>query len=64
MQHPPQSPDNGLLFALSAIEEEMRSESAYRQHGHAARTLVKTPGLRVVLGTAPWQWARPTRPTR
>jgi quercetin dioxygenase-like cupin family protein len=45
----PESPEHGLDFDLATIAEAMRSEPAYLGEGHTARTLVRTPDLRVVL---------------
>jgi quercetin dioxygenase-like cupin family protein len=44
----PESPRNGLVFDLAAIEREMRQEDAYTKGGHTARTLVRTPDQRIV----------------
>lgn len=45
----PASPDHGVTFDLGAIAEELRSEEAYLREGHTARTLVRTPDLRIVV---------------
>jgi|RhiMethySRZTD1v2_1073278.scaffolds.fasta_scaffold21049_5 quercetin dioxygenase-like cupin family protein len=45
----PESPEHGLTFDLGAIEREMRQEDAYERNGHAARTLLRAPDLRVLL---------------
>lgn len=41
--------EQGSSFDLVAMSDELRRESAYEQTGHTARTLVRTPDLRVVL---------------
>ena len=45
----PASVAKGATFDLVAIDREMRVESAYERSGHTARTLARTPDLRVVL---------------
>lgn len=46
----PDSAEFGAVFDLEAISREMRGEPEYgHDHGHAARTLVRTDSLRVVL---------------
>jgi len=45
----PQPPDHGLTFNLGSIAEELRAEAAYAREGQSARTLIRTPDLRVVL---------------
>ena len=45
----PESPEHGLTFDLGRIERELRQEDAYEHDGHTARTLLKTPDLRVLL---------------
>ena len=44
-----QSPEQGLSFNLEAIADELRAEPAYTREGQAARTLIRTPDLRVIL---------------
>ena len=46
--HPPAS--DGSFDLLREIDL-LRESAPYRQHGHAARTLVKAPTLRIVLVT-------------
>jgi hypothetical protein len=46
----PDSPEFGAVFDLAEITREMRGEAEYNHgHGHAARTIVRTDDLRVVL---------------
>jgi quercetin dioxygenase-like cupin family protein len=46
----PPSPESGIAYDIASVAEEMRHEGAYdHQEGHAARTLVRTQDLRVVL---------------
>lgn len=45
----PKSPEHGVAFDLEAITRELRQEPAYQREGQAARTLVRTADLRVVL---------------
>jgi quercetin dioxygenase-like cupin family protein len=45
----PESPQHGVTFDLGALERELRADAAYQSTGHAARTLVREPDLRVVL---------------
>jgi quercetin dioxygenase-like cupin family protein len=46
----PDSAEFGAVFDLEQIVREMRDEPEYsHDHGHAARTIVRTPHLRVVL---------------
>lgn len=49
MHAAPQNVDHGVAFDLVATGRELRAERQYEQSGHAARTLVRTPDLRVVL---------------
>jgi quercetin dioxygenase-like cupin family protein len=52
-QHPamgkPESAEFGVVIDFAKIAQEMRSEDAYLQEGHTARTLVREHDLRVVL---------------
>jgi len=43
------SPEHGLTFDLEAVAEELRAEAVYARDGQTARTLIRTPDLRVVL---------------
>lgn len=45
----PQSTAGGVVFDLAAAERELRQVDAYVREGHAARTLVREPDLRIVL---------------
>ena len=45
----PESPEHGLTFDLAETERAMRQEDAYERNGHTARTLMRTPDLRVLL---------------
>jgi quercetin dioxygenase-like cupin family protein len=49
MHKPPAPLTGSLVFDLDAIAAELRDEEAYRSGGHAARTLVREPDLRLVL---------------
>ncbi|MFW6049763.1 MAG: cupin domain-containing protein [Myxococcota bacterium] len=40
--------DHGATFDLPALDREMRTDPVYERSGHIARTLVRTPDLRVV----------------
>lgn len=51
MLNRPTAPDHGLTFDLSTVARELRDEAPYLQGGQTARTLVRTPDLRVVLVT-------------
>jgi hypothetical protein len=39
----------GAVFDLAAIDRELRSDATYLRDGHAARTLVREPAIRIVL---------------
>lgn len=45
----PESPEHGVTFDLAAIAAELTQEAAYQRDGQTARTLVRTPDLRIVL---------------
>lgn len=45
----PKTPEHGLTFDLVTIAQELRAEEAYAREGRTARTLVRTPDLRVVM---------------
>jgi quercetin dioxygenase-like cupin family protein len=45
----PESSQPGAVFAVAAVEADMRQEDAYRRDGHTARTVVREEDLRVVL---------------
>lgn len=44
-----QSAEQGVVFDLSVVDRELRQEDAYQRAGHTARTLVRSPDLRVVV---------------
>lgn len=48
-QHQPHPPVHEGSFDLFRQIDVLRGSTQYREHGHAARTLVKTPTLRIVL---------------
>jgi quercetin dioxygenase-like cupin family protein len=39
----------GAVFDLAAIDRELQSDASYLRDGHAARTLVREPAIRIVL---------------
>ena len=45
----PESPLTGTVFDLATAERELRQDDAYAHSGHAARTLIIEPDLRIVL---------------
>lgn len=45
----PLAPDHGVTFDLDAIARELRAEDAYLREGQTARTLIRSPDLRVVV---------------
>lgn len=45
----PATPEHGVNLDLVALIEELRDEASYAREGRGARTLVRTPDLRVVL---------------
>lgn len=45
----PDTLQNVASFDLDAIGQELRDESVYHRDGHAARTLLRAPDLRVLL---------------
>lgn len=49
MLHTPIAPDHGAAFDLEAIARELTLEEPYLREGQAARTLIRTSSLRVVL---------------
>jgi quercetin dioxygenase-like cupin family protein len=44
-----QSANHGVVFSVGSIHQDLVREEAYARKGHTARTLVREPGLRVVL---------------
>jgi|SRR5690606_14830926 len=49
MKTPPISPDQGALFDLEAILEELRADQQYVLEGQASRTLIRSADLRIVV---------------
>ncbi len=49
MMKPPTTPEHGTTFELARIAGELRAEEPYLRDGHAARTLIRTPDLRIIL---------------
>jgi len=45
----PESPDHGITFDLLAVGRELQGRPPYLREGQAARTLVRTPDLRIVV---------------
>jgi len=45
----PASPDHGATFDLAAVARELLDEEPYVREGQTARTLVRTPDLRIVV---------------
>lgn len=45
----PQAPDQGVTYDLDVIASELRQQPSYVREGQAARTLTRTPDLRIVL---------------
>jgi quercetin dioxygenase-like cupin family protein len=45
----PAQADHGVDFDLAAVALELRAEELYRREGQTARTLIRTPDLRIVL---------------
>lgn len=49
MTGPQAATAQGTSFDLAAIDAELRAEDAYEREGHTARTLARSPDLRIVL---------------
>jgi quercetin dioxygenase-like cupin family protein len=49
MHSKPESAQGGISFDLGVVARELRGEEAYERSGHAARTLVREPDLRLVV---------------
>jgi quercetin dioxygenase-like cupin family protein len=49
MMNQPAQTEHGAVFDLDALGEELRGQASYRRDGQAARTLILTQDLRVVL---------------
>lgn len=45
----PAAPDRGVTFDLAAVARELRAEEPYLREGQTARTLIRTPDLRIVV---------------
>jgi hypothetical protein len=45
----PALPEHGLTFDLANVARELRAEEPYLREGQTARTLIRTPDLRIVL---------------
>lgn len=45
----PESADHGAIFDFATIDRELRRDDSYERNGHAARTLIREPDLRIVL---------------
>ncbi|HEY6727755.1 MAG TPA: hypothetical protein VI197_27160 [Polyangiaceae bacterium] len=49
MLNTPTVPDHGVSFDLATVARELRAEAPYLHGGQTARTLIRTPDLRVVV---------------
>lgn len=47
--NPPTSPDHGVTFDLAPLAEELLAEARRGREGQAARTLIRSADLRIVL---------------
>ncbi len=45
----PATPEYGVTFDLGSIARELRAEEPYLREGQTARTLIRTPDLRVIV---------------
>lgn len=45
----PAPPDHGVRFDLAVVARELRAEEPYLREGQTARTLIRTPDLRIVV---------------
>ncbi len=45
----PKATDGGVLFELGALARELCNDETYAREGHAARTLIRSSDLRIVL---------------
>lgn len=45
----PTPPDTGVNFDLAVVARELRADEPYLREGQAARTLIRTPDLRIVV---------------
>jgi quercetin dioxygenase-like cupin family protein len=49
MKTPPTPPDHGVTFDFETIARELRAEAPYVGEGQAARTLIRSSDLRIVV---------------
>lgn len=49
MKKPPLPLDHGATFDLESVARELRTEDAYVREGQAARTLIRSRDLRIVI---------------
>lgn len=49
MKNTPEPTALGVSFELGVVARELRADEAYRRAGQAARTLIRTPDLRIVI---------------
>lgn len=45
----PENPEHGICFELAEVARELLAAEQYLSEGQAARTLIRTPDLRIVL---------------
>ena len=45
----PALPDHGTLFNLATVARELPAEEPYLREGQTARTLIRTPDLRIIV---------------
>ena len=45
----PKSPEYGVTFDIAGVVADLKRDDVYEREGHIARTLVRTPDLRVVV---------------
>jgi quercetin dioxygenase-like cupin family protein len=45
----PVTPDHGVTFDLATIAQELRADGSYARDGQAARTLIRSSDLRIVV---------------
>lgn len=45
----PKSPEYGVTFDIAGVVDDLKGDDVYEREGHIARTLVRTPDLRVVV---------------
>lgn len=49
MKNTPEPTAQGVSFDLDVVARDLRADEAYRRAGHTARTLIRTPDLRIVV---------------